>query len=155
MLPAATLFWGGTIAAPLFDAAHDAGGVLLRLFYSALCHQIPARSLAVGDFPMAVCARCEGLYFGALAGLAVTLLAHSCRPPSAALFAACVAANAADALLASLALPSAGNVLRLLLGLAAGIAAGCHLGAALRDLDLTLVRTAVSGRGRRVACADP
>jgi uncharacterized membrane protein len=37
--------------------------------FKAACHQIPERSFHVAGYPLAVCARCFGLYVGALAGL--------------------------------------------------------------------------------------
>ena len=38
--------------------------------FSAACHQESARSFHIEGFPLAVCARCTGLYVGALAGVA-------------------------------------------------------------------------------------
>jgi uncharacterized membrane protein len=40
-------------------------------FFSRVCHQDPVRSLWVGGVPMAVCARCFGIYLGGAAGAAV------------------------------------------------------------------------------------
>jgi uncharacterized membrane protein len=37
--------------------------------FSAVCHQIPERSFYLAGFPLAVCARCAGLYVGAAVGL--------------------------------------------------------------------------------------
>lgn len=36
---------------------------------SAVCHQLPQRSFHLADAPIAVCARCLGLYIGGIAGL--------------------------------------------------------------------------------------
>jgi uncharacterized membrane protein len=35
----------------------------------AICHRIAARSFTIGDRPMPLCARCTGMYLGALVGL--------------------------------------------------------------------------------------
>src|ERR1043165_2666351 len=37
--------------------------------FSGLCHQIPERSFYFDGFPLAVCARCFGLYAGCAAGV--------------------------------------------------------------------------------------
>jgi uncharacterized membrane protein len=65
------------VAAPLLraggmDAA--AGGVYKA--FGMVCHQMDARSFHVAGFKLAVCARCFGLYVGALAGVAVYPLAR-------------------------------------------------------------------------------
>jgi len=35
----------------------------------AVCHRIPERSFHIGDYQLPLCARCSGMYLGALAGL--------------------------------------------------------------------------------------
>ena len=42
---------------------------VLYFLFSFVCHQQPERSLWLAGAPMAVCARCAGIYFGALLGL--------------------------------------------------------------------------------------
>ncbi len=37
-------------------------------FFSVVCHQDPARSFWIAGAPVAVCARCLGMYLGAVAG---------------------------------------------------------------------------------------
>ena len=37
----------------------------------AVCHRIPSHSFALGDRPLPLCARCSGMYLGALVGLLV------------------------------------------------------------------------------------
>ena len=39
-------------------------------FFHAVCHQIPERSFQIAGYPLAVCARCTGLYVGGLLGIA-------------------------------------------------------------------------------------
>lgn len=66
---AAALFVGVVLLAP---AARGAGWPLLsEVLYGSFrlaCHQSPERSFWVAGHPMAVCARCSGLYAGALLG---------------------------------------------------------------------------------------
>ena len=65
-------------AAPLLRAA-GAGAAADALYrgFGLVCHQIGGRSFHVAGEPMAVCARCFGLYAGALAGVAAYPLARS------------------------------------------------------------------------------
>ncbi|MEN9577298.1 MAG: hypothetical protein RJA70_307 [Pseudomonadota bacterium] len=46
-------------------------GSLLRTALSLACQNDPARAFAPGGEPLAVCARCSGLYFGLAAGALV------------------------------------------------------------------------------------
>jgi uncharacterized membrane protein len=73
------------------------GSVLLSRavyqLFGAACHQLPERSFHLWGYPLAVCARCAGLYAGAAAAfLAYPLLrrplARTDAPPRAWLFAA-------------------------------------------------------------------
>ncbi len=43
-------------------------------FFSPLCHQLDSRSFSLFGHPLAVCARCTGIYLGFLAGLVTLLL---------------------------------------------------------------------------------
>jgi uncharacterized membrane protein len=45
----------------LFSKTHAVG--------YAICHQIPARTLHIGGVPLPLCARCSGIYLGALLGI--------------------------------------------------------------------------------------
>jgi uncharacterized membrane protein len=65
------------VAAPLLRAGgwEAAAGAVYRAF-GLVCHQIGARSFHVEGFQLAVCARCFGLYVGALVGVAVYPLAR-------------------------------------------------------------------------------
>ena len=58
----------------LAPVARDLGWALARpiySFFSYICHQLPERSLHIDGHPLAVCARCFGVYFGLLAGLVI------------------------------------------------------------------------------------
>ena len=66
----------------------DAWSGALRAIFSLVCHQNPARSFHVAGLPLAVCARCTGIYLGFLAGCLTLLMApvpmssNSTLPPS-------------------------------------------------------------------------
>ncbi len=57
------------LAAPLLAATHPLTALLIRSFFSRLCHQDPARSFVIGGSPVAVCVRCLGIYCGVALGL--------------------------------------------------------------------------------------
>jgi uncharacterized membrane protein len=42
---------------------------LIRYFFAPACHQISSRSFICFGYPLAVCARCTGLYAGFIAGV--------------------------------------------------------------------------------------
>ena len=63
----AAVVCAGVVAAPL---AHSPW---LYFAFSFVCHQQPERSLWVAGLPLAVCARCAGIYLGALLGLLLNL----------------------------------------------------------------------------------
>lgn len=59
---------GAIVMAPaLMPGSRELGGFLYALF-SPVCHQIPGRSFFLGDFPLAVCGRCLGIYLGFFLG---------------------------------------------------------------------------------------
>ncbi len=55
------------VATPLLAAGHPLAALLIRNFFSRLCHQDPARSFLIAGAPAAVCVRCLGMYCGAAA----------------------------------------------------------------------------------------
>lgn len=71
LLLALALAWVGLIfAAPgLVAARHYAAGAVIYGSLSVVCHQLPERSFYWSGFPLAVCARCLGIYAGFLVGL--------------------------------------------------------------------------------------
>jgi uncharacterized membrane protein len=76
----ALLFVGAVALAPFLRAR--GWFVAAQVFYqgfSAACHQMPERSFHVEGFPLAVCARCSGLYAGALFGVLAYPLVRSLR----------------------------------------------------------------------------
>ncbi len=68
---------GVIVLAPIMLAGGWTGAArVVYLSFHALCHQIPERSFYVGNFPLAVCTRCTGLYTGAAAGVLLYPLAR-------------------------------------------------------------------------------
>lgn len=112
---------GAAISAPYLAAAgYSAITLAIVFFFSPVCHQDPVRSFWVVGGPVAVCARCLGIYLGAAAGAWIpaprrVLLA------GLALFAAL---NLADVLTEVAALHGNWKLTRFLLGALLGLAAG-------------------------------
>lgn len=83
-LGVASLFLGTIVAAPWLHAHEHPwiAGVFYESF-STICHQIPERSFALWERPMAVCSRCFSIYAGVLAGLLLLPLTigFSASPP--------------------------------------------------------------------------
>ncbi len=57
------------LAAPLLAANHPLAALVIRNFFSRLCHQDPSRSFVVDGSPVAVCVRCLGIYWGVAVGM--------------------------------------------------------------------------------------
>jgi len=132
----ASVFIAGTVLPSALDATGLPGGTPLRAAYHPLCHQLPSRSLDWAGHPLAICARCAGLYLGAALALGLAALtAAAARVPAGfrwlALAAAPTALDATAGIVAGAGLP---NVPRFLLALPAGFAAGLYLAAGLADL---------------------
>jgi uncharacterized membrane protein len=111
------------LAAPLLAGSHPLTALLIRSFFSRLCHQNPARSFVVDGSPVAVCVRCLGVY----CGVALTVLLRLGKIPGRGLLAAALLLNLFD--VAGETLHWYGNLTlpRFLLGLALGIGAGAVL----------------------------
>jgi uncharacterized membrane protein len=62
------LIW--IVAAPIaLYAGHYSLSSLFYATFSMICHQIPERSFYLSGYPLAVCARCTGVYLGFFIGL--------------------------------------------------------------------------------------
>ncbi len=59
---------GIALAGPLLSQHHALAALAITGFFSFICHQDPARSFWIAAAPMAVCARCLGIYAGAAVG---------------------------------------------------------------------------------------
>jgi uncharacterized membrane protein len=58
------------VIAPMALAhGHNSAAFVLYKSFEKFCHQIPERSFYVDGHPLAVCARCTGIYFGFAAGV--------------------------------------------------------------------------------------
>lgn len=57
----------GAILLPPFVGPE--GRALIMQAFAGVCHQLPARSLQLGDVPLAVCDRCLGIYGGLALGV--------------------------------------------------------------------------------------
>jgi uncharacterized membrane protein len=56
--------------APLLKSRSSPWQALVYAVYTPVCHQVASRSFHLLGHPLAVCARCLGIYLGFLAGLA-------------------------------------------------------------------------------------
>jgi uncharacterized membrane protein len=66
------------VIAPLALAhGHDFAALVIYKSLSRFCHQIPERSFYLDGHPLAVCARCAGIYFGFAAGVLLYPLVRS------------------------------------------------------------------------------
>jgi uncharacterized membrane protein len=61
------------LAAPLLAPSHPVAALLIRNFFSRLCHQDPSRSFLLDGSAVAVCVRCLGIYWGTAVGMVVRL----------------------------------------------------------------------------------
>jgi uncharacterized membrane protein len=61
------------LLAPLLAATHPVFALLIRSFFSRLCHQDPGRSFVIAGSPVAVCVRCLGIYCGVALGMFLRL----------------------------------------------------------------------------------
>jgi uncharacterized membrane protein len=116
------------LTAPLLAPSHPLVALLIRNFFSRLCHQDPTRSFMVEGSPVAVCVRCLGIYCGAaLATLLGMEIAEARR-----LLAIALLLNLLD--VATALLPWHGNLPlpRFFLGLLLGFGAGAVLLSPLR-----------------------
>ncbi len=74
-LAVAVVAWAAGLAlAPYVARLSRVAGGLLYAVGSLICHQQPERSFYLAGAQLPVCARCEGLYLGAAAGVLVWTL---------------------------------------------------------------------------------
>jgi uncharacterized membrane protein len=68
------------VIAPLALAhGHNDAAFVLYQMFGRVCHQIPERAFYLEGHPLAVCARCTGIYFGFAASVLVFPLVRSLR----------------------------------------------------------------------------
>lgn len=67
---AGILLWLGAIFfAPYLKSQSSSLSGFFYVLFSPVCHQIPSRSFVCFGYPLAVCARCLGIYVGFLGGV--------------------------------------------------------------------------------------
>ncbi len=109
------------LSAPLLGAfGYTLAAFALFQFFSVVCHQDPARSLWIAGAPVAVCARCLGIYLGAIAGAVVS----ASRQTAVRFLAAALALNLAEYFTESAGLHGNWLLMRLALGGVLGAALG-------------------------------
>jgi uncharacterized membrane protein len=131
----ATLFVAATCLAPL------------RWAYAPLCHQMPERSLWIGDHPQAVCARCAGLYLGGALGLwlAAGGFAWTWLRPRPGWLLAAALPTLIDFTFGWVGLPQLPNTWRLVVTLPAGLVAGLFLAIGVADIARATLRERAHG----------
>jgi len=132
----ALAFAAGTFLAPVLISSGGPWGGFLRLSYAPVCHQLTERSLPVGDGFQAVCARCSGLYLGAVAGLFVSaaLLMGRRSAPRPIWLAVVAVPTFIDALLPWVGLPALPNYPRLLLAWPVGFVAALFVARGIAEI---------------------
>jgi uncharacterized membrane protein len=111
------------LAAPLLAPSHPLIAMLIRGFFSRLCHQDPGRSFMVQGSPIAVCVRCLGIYSGA----ALATLLGVRKAPASRLLAIALVLNVLDVATANLHWHGNMPLFRFLLGLLLGVGTGAVL----------------------------
>jgi len=78
---ALTLLWVGLIVGAPVAMANGQEGLAFVLYHGleGVCHQIPERAFWLAGHPLAVCARCFGIYAGFAAAVLLYPLARSLR----------------------------------------------------------------------------
>jgi uncharacterized membrane protein len=133
---AAAAWTAGAALPPWLEEGGRPGSRWVRMAYAPVCHQDPDRSLHLGGRPLAVCARCAGLYLGGTLGLAAGALGRGgrrwrLRPRWLAVALAPTALDAAVHLVTGSGLPGPA---RALISVPGGVACGLFLAIGLEDL---------------------
>jgi uncharacterized membrane protein len=111
------------LAAPFLAASHPLMALVIRSFFSRLCHQDPGRSFVVQGSPVAVCVRCLGVY----CGVALGALFRSAKTPDRRLLAGALLLNLLDVAAGMLRWYGNLPLSRFLLGMILGMGAGAVL----------------------------
>ena len=131
---AAALWTAGVVLAPWLTAHDSSLGGWLRLLYRPGCHQIADRCIDLGFGPMAVCARCIGLYLGGTLALLTTTITNRSMRPHPIWLLVTAAPTVLDFAAGQLGLPALGNWTRFFVALPLGFLAGLYLGDALIEV---------------------
>jgi uncharacterized membrane protein len=130
----ALLWTAGAVAVPWLATMDNFFAPWLRLVYRPGCHQMPERCLDLGFGPMAVCARCIGLYIGGCLGLLWTTIRNRSSRPHPIWLAVLVIPTVLDFAAGLVGLPSLENWPRFALALPLGLLAGLYIGDALIEI---------------------
>ena len=140
LLLAGIVLWiAAILLAPYLRSRGSGFAPGLYACFAPFCHQIPDRSFSLFGQPLAVCARCFGIYAGFLAGAAAyPLIRGFSRPrlPDTRIFLALSAPIAIDAAAHLLRIWSLGQGPRFVTGLAWGTILPFYLMAGIGDLVL-------------------
>ncbi|MBV9610333.1 MAG: DUF2085 domain-containing protein [Acidobacteria bacterium] len=115
-------------------------------FFSRVCHQDAARSLWIAGVPMAVCARCLGIYLGAAAG-ALVRIQHQV---ALRVLAAAAAINVVDLVTESVGLHGNWALVRVCLGFTVGMGIAATIAARPTDRRRTPLSNRDSAGNRGV-----
>jgi uncharacterized membrane protein len=75
----AAAWFGGIFLAPYLRSRSSSWQALIYAVYTPVCHQVASRCFRFLGHPLAVCARCSGIYLGFLAGLGLYVLRRGFR----------------------------------------------------------------------------
>jgi uncharacterized membrane protein len=124
----------GFVAAPWLEHRGIAAGSWLRFGYRPTCHQIPERCLDLGAGPLAVCARCSGLYLGGLLAILWSALTGIRHRPPLGWIALALAPSGVDFVMALAGLPNLENWPRLVVAGPPAFLLGLLLSDAIADV---------------------
>lgn len=122
---AVSLWCVAIISAPLLKSGYAALADSLYDFFGHICHQSEARSFHIAGFPLAVCARCSGIYFGFLAGIVVLIAVQKSprnKVPARSVLIAALAPMALDVICTLAGVYESAAEIRACTGLLAGFA---------------------------------
>lgn len=131
---AAGLFCLAVVMIPIAEAGGVNAAPWFRLALRPACHQISDRCLDLGSGPLAVCARCAGLYAGGFLGLLTTAVCGRRFQPSWRIVVLTVAPSIIDFVLGQLGLPSLTNWPRFSMATVPGLLLGLLLADAISTI---------------------
>jgi len=149
-ITAASLIWlGGMLLAPYLRSRSSPWAGPVYLIYKPVCHQLASRSLTCFGQPLAVCARCTGIYLGFLAGLGIYPFIRGWRRPalpSGRVFVLISSPIVLDAAAHLLGLWDTSNAVRLATGIVWGTILPFYFMAGIADLVLSRKKRLKSAR---------
>jgi uncharacterized membrane protein len=130
----ALMFCAGMFVSPWLESLRSGPGAWLRMVYAPACHQMPTRCLDLGHGPLAVCARCAGLYLGGMLGMLITLIGRRSFRPTIRWLLVVSVPTVADFAANLVGLPSLPNWPRFWIAVPAGLLLGLALADAIADI---------------------